>query len=109
MKCHALVLKGINFEGQKLIFNLVQNIINHVTHSTQASNVIFNCTRTARHLHIHYSDNGKDFNNKEITDSFELTQMKRNITDYEGTLNIQTKSNKGTELKIALPLDKLTD
>lgn len=50
-----------------------------------------------------YEDNGKGFDVSVTTLGIGLTNIKNRVNDYDGTLHIDSKINRGTSINIEIP------
>ncbi len=85
-----------------IITELFNNIIKH----SKASEAWLYMEETNNQLHIKVSDNGvgMDLNTLSSTDGFGLTQLKARIKALNGTIQITSNKQQGTEVTLQVPV-----
>lgn len=94
-----------------LIYRVIQELINNTIKHAKAENINISFNMVQQGFEIVYSDNGIGFENpdwanlKSDTGGFGLFAVKERIKNLNGTIVIHSEKNRGTEVKIYLPLD----
>lgn len=91
------------------IFRVVQESLQNVSKHAQASKVYIDIIISEKEVEVEIKDNGRGFdidgfkkdNKKE---SFGILGMKERVELFEGTFKIDSIINKGTKIKLTLPL-----
>lgn len=105
--CNLDDLKDVEFNAQRNIFRITEELIkNAVTHA-KASTVIIKFKRDNNNLSLIVKDNGVGFNQQSEFSGLGLKNIKNITTLYSGTINIKTGENKGTSFTVCWPIEKL--
>lgn len=91
-----------------ITFRVIQEILNNVIKHAEASEIILsvNQSRSAQSLTI--EDNGKGFDTTEMKNTgIGLKNIKDRVQMIGGQLDIHSEINKGTQIKISLPIEKV--
>lgn len=90
------------FEGICLIIN--EALSNAVRHA-QASQIIVTAHVTEKDFNVSIGDNGKGFDLKDVQETgLGLANMHKRARIYGGAIHVDSKINKGTKLKIVIPI-----
>ncbi len=92
------------------IYRVIQEaVVNALKHSN-ADKITLKINKEDRKFYINIKDNGKGFSLDDVMNKknkhFGLSIMKERINLLHGNINIDTEINKGTEVKIDIPLNK---
>lgn len=88
------------------IYRLIQEALSNVQKHADASRVIINLNFLAEQLHINVKDNGKGFkqpSGKDDQTHYGIIGMYERVELLEGSIDIQSEADKGTEIKIVIP------
>ncbi|MEC5166042.1 two-component system NarL family sensor kinase [Flavobacterium sp. PL11] len=85
-----------------IIMELLNNTIKH-SHAKEAKIILKENKNT---LQIHIIDNGKGFDSTKfhVLEGFGLNQIKARLNNLRGSIEINSKTNTGTAIKIIVPL-----
>lgn len=105
--CSNNAVKDIEFNAQRNIYRIVQELINNTVKHSQADkvNVIFR--RTSNRLFIEYFDNGIGFDTKKVKRGVGLNSIENRAYFYGGKTEIKSSKNKGTHYIFELPLNNI--
>lgn len=90
------------------VFRIFQEALTNIARHANATKVEVNLKKKSGKIELMVCDNGKGIAEKEITDarSFGLIGMRERVHSFRGELIITGTSNKGTTVKVSIPLDK---
>ncbi|WP_264522357.1 ATP-binding protein [Flavobacterium sp. N1994] len=94
--------KFTSIEGMN-IYRTIQEAVNNSIKYAEAQNINIAIQHQDNDIVIVISDDGKGFEDKEVELGNGINNMKKRIADCNGTLNIKTSSNEGTEITIRFP------
>ena len=94
--------KFTSIEGMN-IYRTIQEAVNNSIKYAEAQNINITIQHQNRDIVMVISDDGKGFEDKEVELGNGINNMKKRIADCNGTLNIKTKANEGTEITIRFP------
>ncbi len=90
------------------IYRLVQECFSNIEKHAEATKVEFRCKNEGKKYCVDINDNGKGFLQQEISEKedkhFGITVMKERVSLLGGTLTIESKVGKGTQVHIEIPL-----
>lgn len=89
-----------------MFYRLVQELLNNTIKYAEASQVDITITRSARHLQLHYTDNGKGFDYDEAyrKKSLGLKNIETRTRMFEGTVQFKTRPGEGMSVMINVPV-----
>jgi two-component system, NarL family, sensor histidine kinase DegS len=88
------------------IFRLIQEGLNNIYKHARANEGRIRLEFSQKNINLKISDNGIGFNPEEIEeDKFGLISMKERCELLEGKIEIKTALNKGTAIKVMLPVE----
>lgn len=92
------------------IYNIVQELINNILKHSKATIAEVYLLVKDNKLHIRIEDNGIGFKVKEVTkkDGLGINQIEARIQVMKGTFQVNSVLNKGTKIKIAIPIQEKT-
>ncbi|MCM1567980.1 MAG: histidine kinase [Roseburia sp.] len=91
------------------VYRIVQECICNIVKHAQADKIIFKYGAHGNHICIDVNDNGKGFQEAEVTEKqckhFGLSVMKERVKLLDGTIEIQSDIGEGTNIHIEIPFD----
>jgi signal transduction histidine kinase len=93
-----------------IIFRIFQEIINNIIKHAEANKVVVEVIEDSSMLIISIADNGKGFDLSKAKlsntegESSGLSNIQKRVRAIDAILNIETMQNKGTTIKISIPL-----
>ncbi len=92
------------------IYRIVQECLNNIIKHADAEKIILHCKLIDNIYVINIEDDGKGFTNEEAEQKkaekhFGVTLMKERVALIGGTIQIDSICNKGTKIKIKIPLE----
>ena len=109
LSCNTENFKNIEFNVQRNIYRIVEELTKNASKHSKASNVHVKFRRTKASLTLTFKDNGVGLKNKKINKGLGLKNIRNMVELYGGNLEIETDVKKGTCFNINLPLEKLAD
>lgn len=92
------------------IYRIVQESLNNIVKHADAKKIYFSCKYVRGCCIIEIKDDGKGFKGNIVRDKhFGLALMREKIDILQGKMDIKSKSGKGTEIHIEIPLDIYND
>jgi len=101
---HSIDNISINEENSTHIFRLIQESLTNIVKHANASKVACDVTTYKNKLFVFLNDNGKGFDIKAQTNTFGLLGMKERMKLMNGTININSVKNSGTEITLEIPI-----
>ncbi|HTO17434.1 MAG TPA: tetratricopeptide repeat protein [Edaphocola sp.] len=92
-------------ETRKLLIMIFKEAINNACKYSNATNIDINLTQRKNELFLSIKDNGKGFDNSTIQRGNGLNNMERRVKALKGSIQINSIVNKGTEIKLNIPLN----
>ena len=86
------------------LFRIIQELITNIIKHAQASEVNIHLTNHKNSLNIMVEDNGIGFNVKKVKTGIGIKNIEKRINHLNGTLTIDSETNKGTTIIIDVPL-----
>jgi signal transduction histidine kinase len=88
------------------IYFIVTELLNNIIKHSQATQAKLSIHENNEFLNINISDNGKGFdtNRFDILEGFGINQIKARINNLIGNIDINSKIDSGTEIKIVVPI-----
>lgn len=105
--CSSNAVKGIEFNAQRNIYRIVQELINNTVKHSKANQVNVVFRRTTTRLFIEYFDNGIGFDIKKVKRGIGLKSIENRAYFYGGKTDIKSSKNKGTHYIFELPLNNI--
>jgi signal transduction histidine kinase len=105
--CSTNAVKGIEFNAQRNIYRIVQELINNTVKHSKADKVNVLFRRTPSRLFIEYFDNGVGFDIKKVKRGVGLNSIENRAYFYGGKTEIKSSKNKGTHYIFELPLHNI--
>ena len=101
------LLKDIEFRSVKgmNIYRIIQEAINNSIKYADASKINVTINKQDKNIEFRIIDDGKGFNEKEVTLSNGINNMRKRAKEIEASLNIESEIDKGTQVEISLPLE----
>ncbi len=92
------------------VYNIVQELINNILKHSKATIAEVYLLVKDNKLHIRIEDNGIGFKVKEVTkkDGLGINQIDARIQVMKGTFQVNSVLNKGTKIKIVIPIQEKT-
>ncbi|HUH26272.1 MAG TPA: sensor histidine kinase [Flavobacterium sp.] len=88
------------------IYRVVQEAVHNSIKHAEAKKIIVHFRNQDNAIHITITDDGKGFDADNTALGNGIYNMKKRITEIQGTCVISSELNKGTTIKIELPLKK---
>jgi signal transduction histidine kinase len=88
------------------IYFIIMELLNNITKHSHAEHAKINLTESKGQLKIVIIDNGKGFDTNEfnVLEGFGLNQIKARIKNLKGSIDIRSKINSGTTIKLIVPI-----
>ncbi|MBP4140225.1 two-component sensor histidine kinase [Flavobacterium sp. P4023] len=88
------------------IYFIIMELLNNIIKHSQANQAKLSLKEDNGSLQIDIIDNGKGFDCKKfhILEGFGLNQIRSRLTNLKGTMDINSKINLGTSIKIIVPI-----
>lgn len=88
------------------IYFIIMELLNNITKHSQAEHAKINLAENKGQLKIVIIDNGKGFDTSEfkILEGFGLNQIKARLKNLKGSIDIHSKINSGTTIKMVVPI-----
>ncbi len=99
--------KKINSEIELVVYRIIQECINNVIKHSKANHLFINLSINKNLLNIMIEDNGYGFDVDEILrkDGIGIKNMQARVAFLKGTMEIDSKLNKGTLFSFHVPLN----
>ena len=94
----------LSTEVNAALYRIVQEALTNVTKHSQATKVNLSLTATKNKILLTVRDNGCGFNPHDNTTGFGLQGMKERTAALGGKFEISSKSDRGCQINIAIPL-----
>lgn len=104
MDCASETFTGIELHAQRSIYAMVEALIQNAAQHAHASLIKLQFVRSSDALVITCSDNGIGYDQKKVQLGRGLPQINRTALMYEGTVQIESSTQEGTQCAISLPL-----
>jgi PAS domain S-box-containing protein len=104
MDCASETFTGIELHTQRAIYAMIEALIQNAVQHAHASLIKLQFVRSSDALIITCSDNGVGYDPKKVQLGRGLPQTNQTVRMYEGTIQIDTAPQKGTQCVISLPL-----
>jgi len=88
------------------IYFIIMELLNNITKHSNAEHAKINLAESKGQLKIVILDNGKGFDTNEfnVLEGFGLNQIKARIKNLKGSIDIHSKINSGTTIKLIVPI-----
>ncbi len=92
------------------VFRVYQEAITNIIKHAKANEIVVAVELIEHSIHLTVADNGLGFSeqSKKNSSGFGLIGMKERVLASKGTFTLNSSPNNGTEIKVSIPLDKLT-
>jgi PAS domain S-box-containing protein len=107
MDCASETFTGIELHAQRAIYAMVEALIQNAAQHAHASLIKLQFVRSSDALVITCSDNGIGYDQKKVQLGRGLPQINQTVMMYEGTVQIESSPQKGTQCTISLPLSNI--
>ncbi len=91
-------LEGMN------VFRVIQEAINNAIKYADAKNIVIQLSKNNKNFTISIVDNGKGFDINTVDLGNGLSNMEKRMSEISGRININSKLEKGTEIKLDIPI-----
>ena len=91
---------------QNELFSIFQELTTNTLKYADADTIDIQLDLLNACIFFVYEDNGKGFDVSLTTLGIGLTNIKNRVNDYDGTLHIDSKINRGTSINIEIPLEQ---
>jgi len=105
--CKEETMNHIDWDVQRNIFRMIQEMVINTIKHTQASEIILSIKKSKSHLFIEYSNNGKHFDVKKAMKGIGLLSITNRANFYDGTTSFHSDKQTGSTFHIELPLHKI--
>jgi two-component system NarL family sensor kinase len=95
-------------DAKTAMYRIVQEALTNITKYANASHVSITLAHTRRRVVLEIADNGVGFDTKRKTQGLGLRNMQERIDSFGGDIKIKSKPNAGTQIKVALPIQRST-
>jgi len=99
-------INSLNKILQNELFSICQELTTNTLKYAQADTVDIQLDLLNACIFFIYEDNGKGFDTEITSLGIGLTNIKNRVSDYNGTLHIDSKINRGTSINIEIPLEQ---
>ncbi|MGK0413321.1 MAG: signal transduction histidine kinase, partial [Polaribacter sp.] len=96
-------LKGMN------VFRIIQEAINNAIKYADANKIVIKLSEKNQNLLVSIFDNGKGFDIKTVDLGNGLNNMGKRISEIKGSININSKKEKGTQITLSVSLKNTTN
>jgi len=96
--------KKMNMEQRRDVFLMYKEILNNVYKHAGAETVRIIARVEGNVLHLDVKDDGKAFDTTVVTHRNGLKNLYQRTARWNGTIEVNSEPNKGTEIRIAMPL-----
>ncbi|WP_445714716.1 tetratricopeptide repeat-containing sensor histidine kinase [Flavobacterium sp.] len=86
------------------VYRIIQEAVTNVIKHANAKNVDFDVIETDDTLYIYIKDDGIGFDVKESKQGIGIKNIKKRVNSFQGNVQILSKKEVGTEIKINLPI-----
>ena len=86
------------------LYRILQEALQNIEKYASANEVSIKMTQNENLIQVAISDNGKGFNTKTKKSGIGLQNMKIRIAELDGTIDIDSKKNKGTKINLTIPI-----
>ena len=88
------------------IYFIIMELLNNIIKHSDAQEAKLTLKESNNSLLIHIIDNGKGFDSKKFhtLEGFGINQIKARLSNLNGTIDINSKINLGTAIKISVPI-----
>ncbi|GAB5416937.1 MAG: hypothetical protein Crog4KO_18040 [Crocinitomicaceae bacterium] len=91
-------------ETELAIYRVMQELVTNSLRHGEATALEVKVDQTGKNMHIHYADNGKGMNEKEMKNGLGFLNMRSRIEAINGEIRFSSKVGKGTHTTIELTL-----
>lgn len=97
-------------DAKTAMYRIVQEALTNITKYANASLVTIKLEATRRRVLLEITDDGVGFDTKRKAkgQGLGLRNMRERIDSFGGQITINSKSNSGTQIKVALPIQRIT-
>jgi two-component system NarL family sensor kinase len=98
-------------DAKTAMYRIVQEALTNITKYANANNVTIKLEATRRRILLEITDDGVGFDTKGKTKNLGLglRNMHERIDSFGGQISIKSKPNTGTQIKVALPIQRVTE
>ncbi len=105
--CKAKDFTDLDFNAQRNIYRIIQELISNTIKHAEASEVNLSFKRTATNLTMNYFNDGNMFNPEKVKKGLGLKSINNRAYFYGGSADIKSVLNKGSQFIIELPLKNI--
>jgi signal transduction histidine kinase len=95
---------NLSMEKRRNFYLIFKEAVNNLVKYSQAEHAVINVSTKNTHLHLLIIDDGKGFDVSEKSAGNGLHNMQKRAADMNGIFSIQSKTGKGTEIKLDIPI-----
>lgn len=99
----------LSMETRRNIFLIIKESVNNLIKYSNCSQASIKATYDEEHLCFEVKDNGKGFDPERPTDRNGIQNLKRRAKQIKADLQINSGTNKGTQILLTLKTNELTD
>ena len=107
--CDRLSLRSIPNDINNALFRIIQEALTNITKHSQAKEVVIILESTGERALLSISDDGVGFDPNNNTTGFGLQSMAERTAALQGQFTIESKSDRGTQIKVQIPLTSSKD
>jgi signal transduction histidine kinase len=89
---------------EDMLYRVTLEALNNVVKHANASTVQVYLCRDQTHLYLSIQDDGRSFEVEQAQGGMGLSNMQARVTEFDGQLEFVTQPERGTEVRIAIPL-----
>ncbi|WP_347175270.1 sensor histidine kinase [Polaribacter uvawellassae] len=107
---HQFSIDNTQFSQKKCVhlYRIISELTTNAIKHANASEININLSQeNNKNILLKISDNGIGFDKSNIAkNSYGLSNIEKRVKDINGKITIETEKNKGTEIKISIPIDE---
>ncbi len=97
-------IKFISYNIKSIILRITQEFIQNSIKHSKCKNINVDLSSNDEEIQLTLIDDGKGFDTSKKYDGIGLSNMKKRVEIFNGTIIIQSAKNQGTTVKVILPL-----
>tara|TARA_R110002050_G_scaffold289831_2_gene442983 strand:- start:10428 stop:12323 length:1896 start_codon:yes stop_codon:yes gene_type:complete len=98
-------INAVDLPMQVALFNIIKELVTNALKHARAEEVSIQLTspNDEKSIELIYEDDGKGFNLNDESKGIGLNNIEKRVSDFNGTISINTAENRGTVISISLP------
>ncbi|WP_400078150.1 ATP-binding protein [Winogradskyella sp. R77965] len=99
------MINALDVKLQVALFNIIKELITNALKHANAEEIIIQLTSPAeeKSIELIYEDDGVGFDLDEVNKGIGLNNIETRVSDFSGTISINTARNRGTVISISIP------